>query len=68
VQEVHLAAAFELPERGLADQAFGKGRGEGLDGEGYAKLKLRLAAEFRRDREAYTNAKSEFVTSVVGVA
>jgi GrpB-like predicted nucleotidyltransferase (UPF0157 family) len=34
----------------------------------YAKLKLRLAAEFRRDREAYTNAKSEFVTSVVGVA
>jgi len=34
----------------------------------YAELKLQLAAEFGRDREGYTNAKSEFVASVVTVA
>jgi GrpB-like predicted nucleotidyltransferase (UPF0157 family) len=34
----------------------------------YAELKLELAAEFGRDREAYTNAKSEFVTSVIAGA
>jgi GrpB-like predicted nucleotidyltransferase (UPF0157 family) len=34
----------------------------------YAKLKLALATEFGRNREAYTNAKSEFVTSVVAGA
>lgn len=34
----------------------------------YAELKLELAAEFAGDREAYTNAKSEFVTSVVAGA
>ena len=34
----------------------------------YAKLKMALATEFGRDREAYTSAKSEFVTSVVAGA
>jgi GrpB-like predicted nucleotidyltransferase (UPF0157 family) len=33
----------------------------------YATLKLELAAKFKQDREAYTNAKSEFVASVVGM-
>ncbi len=31
----------------------------------YAELKLRLAAEFPRDREAYTNAKEPFVRRVL---
>lgn len=34
----------------------------------YAKLKSELASRHRNDREAYTNAKSEFVSSVVAVA
>jgi GrpB-like predicted nucleotidyltransferase (UPF0157 family) len=34
----------------------------------YAKLKWRLASRHRSDREAYTDAKSEFVSSVVAVA
>jgi GrpB-like predicted nucleotidyltransferase (UPF0157 family) len=31
----------------------------------YAELKLRLAEEFRDDREAYTEAKTEFVVGVL---
>jgi GrpB-like predicted nucleotidyltransferase (UPF0157 family) len=34
----------------------------------YAKLKSELASRHRSDREAYTDAKSEFVSSVVAVA
>jgi len=34
----------------------------------YAILKSDLAAKFKQDREAYTNAKSEFVASVVARA
>ncbi len=34
----------------------------------YSELKHRLAQQHRRDREAYTNAKTEFVAAVVGVA
>ena len=31
----------------------------------YAELKKELASRFRKDREAYTNGKSEFINSVV---
>jgi GrpB-like predicted nucleotidyltransferase (UPF0157 family) len=31
----------------------------------YMKLKLMLASEFRDDREAYTDAKTEFIQSVI---
>lgn len=34
----------------------------------YAKLKSELAAKYKRDREEYTNAKSEFVACVIAVA
>lgn len=34
----------------------------------YAALKSKLAEEFKQDREAYTNAKSDFVASVVAIA
>ncbi|MCL4744469.1 MAG: GrpB family protein [Burkholderiaceae bacterium] len=33
----------------------------------YAELKLRLAALHRADREAYTDAKSEFILAALGV-
>lgn len=33
--------------------------------EDYAKLKRRLALEFRHDREAYTNAKAGFIAEVM---
>ena len=33
--------------------------------DAYAALKFRLAGEFANDREAYTNAKSEFVRAVM---
>lgn len=36
-------------------------RSDGALREEYERLKLRLAAEFRDDREAYSNAKGEFV-------
>jgi GrpB-like predicted nucleotidyltransferase (UPF0157 family) len=35
------------------------------EGEAYERLKRRLAAEHRTDREAYTDAKSAFVESVM---
>ena len=31
----------------------------------YRKLKLRLASEFRDDREAYTDAKTDFIQSIL---
>ena len=34
----------------------------------YAKLKSELASRYRSDREAYTDAKSEFVSFVVAIA
>jgi GrpB-like predicted nucleotidyltransferase (UPF0157 family) len=34
----------------------------------YASLKLKLAARFRHDREAYTEAKSDFIQSVLSGA
>lgn len=34
----------------------------------YAELKFQLAAKHSTDREAYTNAKSEFIRSTFGVA
>jgi GrpB-like predicted nucleotidyltransferase (UPF0157 family) len=34
----------------------------------YGELKRRLAEEFRHDREAYTEAKGEFIQAVVGRA
>jgi GrpB-like predicted nucleotidyltransferase (UPF0157 family) len=34
----------------------------------YGELKRRLAEEFTNDREAYTEAKGEFVRAVVGRA
>ncbi len=34
----------------------------------YYKLKKRLAAEFGRDREGYTNAKTEFIEGIIGKA
>jgi GrpB-like predicted nucleotidyltransferase (UPF0157 family) len=34
----------------------------------YSDLKFELAAKYRHDREAYTDAKSRFVAAVVGVA
>ena len=36
--------------------------------QSYALLKAELAARFEHDREAYTDAKSEFVASVLAVA
>jgi GrpB-like predicted nucleotidyltransferase (UPF0157 family) len=36
--------------------------------QSYARLKSELAARFEHDREAYTDAKSEFVASVLSVA
>lgn len=36
--------------------------------ESYARLKLELAERFMHDREAYTDAKSEFVSSVLALA
>lgn len=32
----------------------------------YARLKLRLADQYRYDREAYTDAKTDFVQRVLG--
>ncbi len=34
----------------------------------YAELKLRLAAEFRHNREKYTDAKTDFIKQIVGIA
>jgi GrpB-like predicted nucleotidyltransferase (UPF0157 family) len=34
----------------------------------YGTLKARLAVEYRNDREAYTQAKSPFITRVTGLA
>ena len=36
--------------------------------QSYAELKSELAIRFKNDREAYTDAKSEFVASVLSVA
>lgn len=36
--------------------------------QSYARLKSELAARFEHDREAYTDAKSEFISSVLAVA
>ncbi len=33
----------------------------------YMELKFKLASEFRADREAYTDAKTEFIQSVLSV-
>ena len=38
------------------------------EAETYERLKKQLAAEHRTDREAYTNAKSAYVTRVMGKA
>lgn len=35
------------------------------DAERYAALKYRLAAKFKHDREAYTNAKSGFISEIL---
>jgi GrpB-like predicted nucleotidyltransferase (UPF0157 family) len=34
----------------------------------YAELKFELASRFKNDREAYTNAKSQFVAYVLALA
>lgn len=34
--------------------------------DAYSRLKLELASRYRNDREAYTEAKSDFVQSIVG--
>jgi hypothetical protein len=54
VQEVHLAAAPELAHHRLADQAFGPGRDEGLDGEALLRRggdDGKVADAFERHRE-----------------
>ena len=33
--------------------------------EAYTQLKLKLAAQFRNDRDAYTEAKTDFIRSVL---
>lgn len=38
------------------------------DAKAYARLKRDLEKQFRMDREAYTEAKGEFVTSILGRA
>ncbi|MCE9658385.1 MAG: GrpB family protein [Burkholderiales bacterium] len=43
-------------------------RSNGELAQSYAHLKSELAARFEHDREAYTDAKSEFVASVLAVA
>lgn len=40
-------------------------RAHKTDAEAYAKLKRELAARFRNDREAYNDAKSEFVAQIL---
>ena len=34
----------------------------------YEKLKARLAIQYKHDRDAYTDAKTEFITKVMGMA
>jgi GrpB-like predicted nucleotidyltransferase (UPF0157 family) len=43
-------------------------RAHGDVAEEYGELKCRLAEEFRHDREAYTEAKTEFIRAAVGRA
>jgi GrpB-like predicted nucleotidyltransferase (UPF0157 family) len=43
-------------------------RAHGDVAAGYGELKRRLAEEFTNDREAYTEAKGEFIRAVVGRA
>jgi GrpB-like predicted nucleotidyltransferase (UPF0157 family) len=40
-------------------------RSDAATREAYTQLKLKLAAQFRNDREAYTEAKTEFIQAVV---
>lgn len=43
-------------------------RGHSDEARAYYELKLRLAAEFRMDREGYTEAKSEFIEAALAKA
>lgn len=43
-------------------------RADATAADAYARLKVELAEKYRSDREAYTDAKSEFVTEVLIVA
>ena len=43
-------------------------RGDRATREAYSELKHRLASQFRNDREAYTDGKSEFIKSVLSRA
>jgi GrpB-like predicted nucleotidyltransferase (UPF0157 family) len=40
-------------------------RSDAATREAYTQFKLKLAAQFRNDREAYTEAKTEFIQAVV---
>ncbi len=42
-------------------------RGDATTREAYLRLKSRLAGEFRDDREAYTEAKTSFIESVLSM-
>ena len=61
IQHDHPAARAELAFRDIL-------RGDRAVRETYAALKDRLAVQYRTDRDAYTDAKSEFIRSVMHAA
>src|SRR3984957_4340786 len=61
IQHDHPAARAELAFRDIL-------RGDRAVWETYAALKDQLAVQYRTDRDAYTDAKSEFIRSVLHAA